>query len=336
MELRKQNILITFTMLSLAAAVMMGFQYVGQYAYLVIEEFLTKNQEAGVLRWLFWLFHSEWTDMIVQYVFLMGAAYIPIYLMICWLPKDTQKPRQLSGKDFFVCTVTAMGLGYVFNLIGTFLNLIISEITGSSFMEMNPVADMMEAITPASVIYACILGPFMEELLCRGFLLKRARLFGDWTAVVYTSVIFGLMHGNIAQFLYATVIGLIFGYVAVKTNSIKYTVLIHIVINTYNMALAWGETVIFDIGFDILNVMYLLAVLLNMAVLIISGVILLLKYGRNWYLQMKYHDQIRTPDGKNIENDSNDLDGVRCLVYMNPGFAVYLILCLVEFLNYLM
>lgn len=198
MELKKRSVLIPFMVLSLAAAVMIGFQYMGGYAYYGIVDYLNMNQEAGGLRWLSWLFHSPWTDMIVQYLFLMGASYVPIYLLICWLPKDTQKSRKLSGKDFIVCVVMFMGLGYAFNLIGTSINMVISTITGASLMDMNPVIDMMDSVTPAMVVYTCVLGPFMEELFCRGFLLKRARVFGDWTAVVFTSVIFGLMHGNIA------------------------------------------------------------------------------------------------------------------------------------------
>ncbi len=338
MEKKKRSVWITFTVLSLAAAVMMGFQYVGVYAYRGIIDFLNKNQEAGGLRWLSWLFHSPWTDMIMQYLFLMGAAYLPIYLMICWLPKDTQKSRKLSGKDFLVSTVMAMGLGYIFNLAGTFINMLISNITGASFMDMNPVADLMESITPAMIIYTCVLGPFMEELLCRGFLLKRARVFGDWTAVVFTAVIFGMMHGNIAQFLYATVIGLILGYVAVKTNGIRYTVLIHVVINTYNMALGWGETLIWETGSDLLLAMYSLAVILNMVVLMVGGVIAMVKYAKIWYRQMVYHNRPQPVWEKdNPDIAERTLEEPVCLtwVYLNPGFLIYGFLCLIEFMHYL-
>ena len=68
------------------------------------------------------------------------------------------------------------------------------------------------------VIYTCLVAPFMEELLFRGVLLRKARRFGDRTAVVFTAVMFGLMHGNLNQFLYAVVIGLVLGYLAVRTN----------------------------------------------------------------------------------------------------------------------
>lgn len=321
MELNKKTILRSFTMLSLAAAVLIGFQYVGQYAYYGILEFVEHNQEAGLCRWLSWLFHSPWTDTLVEYLFLLGAAYVPIYLMICRLPKYEEKTRELSGKDMVVGLVMALGLGYLCNLAGALINAVISLVTGVSFWDMNPVTGMMEEITPSLLLYACIIGPFMEELMCRGFLLKRARVFGDWTAVVFTSIIFGLMHGNIAQFLYATVIGMVLGYIAVKTNSIRYAVLIHVIINSYNMILACAETLLLDRGWDILIILLSAVTLLIMVILIIAGLILAVKYGRIWCRQMKEQNGPPSKD--------------KIFVYWNPGFAVYLLLCLVEFVHYI-
>lgn len=321
MKEKKNSIFLSYTLLSLAAAIVMGFQYVGVFAYNGILEFADRNQEAGVFRWLFWLFNSPWTDTLVQYLFLIGIAYIPAYLLVCLLPRDRQEPRKLSGKDILVSLVMAMGLGYVFNLIGTGINFQIGSLVGKSIDEMNPVTSMMDQFTPSMILYTCIVGPVMEEVLCRGFLLKRARVFGDWTAVVFTAVVFGLMHGNIAQFLYATVLGLIFGYIAVKTNSIRYTVLIHMIINSYNMAFSWGETVLMDAGMDFMLVPYTIAILFNMVVLMVSGLYLAYRYGRIWYRQMKYHDR-------------PELSG-KIFVYLNPGFFVYALLCLMEFMYYI-
>lgn len=321
MEPNKRNIFRSFTILSLAAAVMIGFQYVGQYPYSWILECLDRNQEASVFRWLSWLFHSPWTETLVEYLFLLGLSYIPVYLMICRLPKVQKSSRELSGKDMVIGLVMAMGLGYLCNLAGTVINLLISLVSGTSIWDMNPVTEMLEEITPSLILYACIIGPFMEELLCREFLLKRARVFGDWTAVVFTSVVFGLMHGNIAQFLYATVIGLVLGYITVKTNRIRYAVLIHMVINSYNMLLACVETLCFDRGWDLLILASSAVSLLIMLVLIVLGLILLIQHGKIWYMQMKAHDGPPSKD--------------KVFVYCNPGFAVYLALCLVEFFYYL-
>ena len=186
---------------------------------------------------------------------------------------------------------------------------------------MNPVTEMMLDLSPSMIIYSCILGPFMEEFMFRGMLLKRARLFGDRTAVVFTAVLFGLMHGNISQFLYATAIGLVLGYVAVKTNGIRYTVILHIFVNSYNTILVAVEELIYAIDPVILPVFYSLAILGLMFLLIIGAIIVLIKYGPHWYRQMSAHN------GPWSEN--------RIFVYLNPGFFAYLVICLVEFVSYL-
>lgn len=321
MKEKKSSILLTFTLLSLAAALVVGFQYVGVFLYNGILKTADRNQEAGIFRWLFWLFHSPWTDTLVQYLFLMGIAYIPAYLLICFLPRDRQKPRKPLKKDMLVSLVMAMGLGYVFNMIGNGINILVGSVIGKSLEEMNPVTSMVDQITPSMILYTCIIGPFMEELLCRGFLLKRARVFGDWTAVVFTALIFGLMHGNITQFLYASVLGLIFGYLTVKTNSIRYSVFIHMIINSYNMAFSWGETVLLDAGLEMMLIPYTMVILFNMVVLMAVGLYLAFKYGRIWYRQMKYHNH-------------PEIAGRIC-VYLNPGFVLYGLLCLTEFVYYL-
>ena len=322
MEPNKRNILRSFTILSLAAAVMIGFQYVGQYPYCRILEFLEHNQEVSIYRWLSWLFHSPWTDTLVEYLFLLGITYVPIYFLICRLPKCEKTPRELSGKDLVIGLIMAMGLGYLCNLAGTLINWIVSLISGASIWDMNPVTEMLDEITPSMMLYACIIGPFMEELMCREFLLKRARVFGDWTAVVFTSVVFGLMHGNIAQFLYATTIGLVLGYITVKTNRLRYAVSIHIVINSYNMILASVDTLLFELELELLILALSAVTLIIMVVLIIGGLILAFKYGRIWYQQMKANNGPPSED--------------KIFVYLNPGFFIYLILCLVEFFHYLM
>ena len=320
MELSRRKVIITFTVLGLSASILMGFRYLGGAIYDSVYKFIS-SQEAGGYRWLFWLFQSTWTDVLVQYFFVLGIAHIPAYLVLCWLPKDKTPLMKLSGEDFIVCAVMSLGLGYLLNFAGIFINSYIGQFTGKNPMEMNPVTEMALDFTPSMLMYTCVIGPIMEEVMFRGFLLKRARIFGDRTAVVYTAVMFGLMHGNIAQFLYATAIGLIFGYVAVKTNSIRYTVLLHIAVNTFSTVISFGETLAYAVGGDILSMIYMVGVLFTIFFIVICAVIALLRYGRYWYLQLTYHN------GPPSDN--------KIFVYLNPGFALYVLICAMEFLSYI-
>ena len=202
MEYKRRDYFITFTMLGLSAAALMAYQYAGALLFGLAETW-AKSQETGVFRWFSWLFDSPWTAVLVKYLFVIGGAYPIIALLLCRIPKFKGKLQPLSLAAFLLCLIAAMGTGNVFNLLGNLVNAFFSAFNGRTIEEMNPAAEMMMDMTPSMVIYACFLGPFMEELLFRGMILKRARRFGDRTAVAFTAVLFGLMHGNLLQFFYA-------------------------------------------------------------------------------------------------------------------------------------
>lgn len=68
---------------------------------------------------------------------------------------------------------------------------------------------------------------FVEELLFRGVILQNLLLFGKNGAIIASALLFGVMHQNAGQLLYATVAGLLLGYVYVQTRSFWCCVLIH-------------------------------------------------------------------------------------------------------------
>ncbi|HZL87729.1 MAG TPA: ABC transporter permease subunit/CPBP intramembrane protease [Pirellulaceae bacterium] len=72
-----------------------------------------------------------------------------------------------------------------------------------------------------------------EELAFRGFILSGLRHIGHrWIAIAMTAALFGIAHGLLQQSLSAFVVGLVIGYVAVKTNSIWPAMVFHMVHNS--------------------------------------------------------------------------------------------------------
>lgn len=71
----------------------------------------------------------------------------------------------------------------------------------------------------------------MEELIFRKLIVDRVARFGQGVAIVVSGVMFGLFHGNLSQFMYATVLGMFLAFLYVKTGNIKITIGIHMVIN---------------------------------------------------------------------------------------------------------
>lgn len=81
-----------------------------------------------------------------------------------------------------------------------------------------------------------ILAPLAEEAVFRGAVLRvLLRLFDKkwhWIAIAISAILFGLVHGNVQQFVHATLIGLILGWMYYRTDSILPGVLFHWVNNS--------------------------------------------------------------------------------------------------------
>ena len=154
MELSRRKVIGTFTILGLSSSILMGFDYWSSGFYENVYKFII-SQEAGGFRWLSWLFQSPWTDVLVQYMFVLGVAHIPAYLLLCWLPKDQKPFMKLSVRDFVICAVASLGLGYLMNFAGIFINSFIGTFTGKDLMEMNPITEIAMDFTPSMQLYTC-------------------------------------------------------------------------------------------------------------------------------------------------------------------------------------
>ena len=120
-------------------------------------------------------------------------------------------------------------------------------------------------------LYASIIGPIAEELIWRGFLFRALHKYGKTTAVVVTSVLFGLMHGNIPQTISATMFGLLLGYITAE-YSIKWSMALHIFHNSVLCSIQ-----LFMSNADVFTALYLLVLL----VFAIIGVVLVICKRKN-------------------------------------------------------
>ena len=80
-------------------------------------------------------------------------------------------------------------------------------------------------------ISTAILPGILEEFVFRGLMLTNLAPYGRGTAILGSALLFGLMHMNPQQFFYTTMMGIILGYVYVRTRSIWVCIAIHILNN---------------------------------------------------------------------------------------------------------
>ncbi len=87
------------------------------------------------------------------------------------------------------------------------------------------------------VFGVCLLSPVCEEVVCRGVVLNAARRAGapPIVAIIAQAALFGILHATAFQTLYAFFVGLILGWICLKTRSIIPTILVHVVNNVVGM-----------------------------------------------------------------------------------------------------
>lgn len=90
-----------------------------------------------------------------------------------------------------------------------------------------------------NLISTAVFPALLEEMTMRGYILGALRPYGDRLAVTISAVVFGLIHGNVLQFPFAMILGMVLGWLTVKTNSIWPAVLLHFANNTMSVVLSW-------------------------------------------------------------------------------------------------
>lgn len=86
-------------------------------------------------------------------------------------------------------------------------------------------------ITVLYLVRHAVFPAFFEEFLFRGIVLQSLRRFGDGFAITASAVLFGMFHGNLEQIPFAFFVGLVLGYMLVKTNNIWLCSSIHFLNN---------------------------------------------------------------------------------------------------------
>jgi hypothetical protein len=119
---------------------------------------------------------------------------------------------------------------YIGSLIGNGLMQIMSNLMDYDYA--NPVNDIIKNSPTWMVFFAtCICAPFGEELIFRKLLLDRTRGYGETASILLSGLLFGLFHGNLFQFFYAFILGMILAYIYLRSGKYLWCVAMHAVIN---------------------------------------------------------------------------------------------------------
>ena len=270
-----------------------------------------------------------------------AAIILPLTLLVAkrfGSPCRPEEHRMNIGRiilAYFCCETLAVGG----NMIGITFNGILSRIVGfdTSFKQLEQ--SLMGDAGIVFMLCAVLIAPLTEEVVFRKILIDNTRKYGDFTAIILSGAMFGLMHANFTQFFYTMALGCFLAFIYVKTGRVRYTITLHVMMNTvgtiaplllrnyYSGLTEWTEALqkallesnIAEVLHLILK-MYPLLIYSGITwIFVITGLVLLLVYRKHFRLNPPIKP---IPKNRRLQT-----------VCLNPGFLLFFAYCMYRFVR---
>ena len=177
-------------------------------------------------------------------VFKIGKTKIGEFINLKKPEKQTALPLYLLGVSF--CSIANILISYaskIFERAGINYEVDFGENPKGFFGFM------------LSFLATAVVPMLAEEFAFRGVVLGSLRKFGDGFALVSSSILFGIIHGNFQQMPFAFLVGLVLGFTAIKSGSLWIPMAVHF---TNNFVSLFFEYVFANSQAEIQNVCYMI------------------------------------------------------------------------------
>ncbi len=128
-----------------------------------------------------------------------------------------------------------------------------------------------------ALVILCALPAVAEELLVRGVFLTAYEKFGGAVSLLLSALVFALMHLHIMQLLHQFVVGLVLGYIVLRTQKLILAIIIHFINNVVALFLPLLIPSVNNITFSATTVVILLAVMVIGLALGLASIYVLLR-----------------------------------------------------------
>lgn len=176
------------------------------------------------------------------YVTLIGDLTAAIILYLFYRKDQMHRKEGFSGKGkAFVWAPPVIWFSVIILAIATgqFLNDLINGLhLNDLFTGYSEVSEQAFSGQPVGlmILVVGIIGPICEELMFRGIVFNRLK---DWVkpqaAIAISALLFGIYHGNVVQFFYATCMGVMLAIIYDKTGTLWISIVAHIAANLWSL-----------------------------------------------------------------------------------------------------
>lgn len=176
--------------------------------------------------------YSALTAIILSCICMYGIGMPVFRLCLGKAKSDPPTKGRISPATICILFLIAYSMMYIGNILGTVGTAVLERLTGTTFTATT--IDLIEEMPLYAVLgFAVLLGPLVEELMFRKLILDRAYAYGEKISIVFSALLFAFFHMSIQQFFYAFLIGLVLGYLYVRTRSLGACWLLHALLNFF-------------------------------------------------------------------------------------------------------
>ncbi len=189
-----------------------------------------------------------------------SALFVAIlfYFIVYRKNKAEGKKNELKSKlfnrygiSFVACIIVAVLASVVL-----LQNLAVAIMPNMGEAISNAMSAVLGTNEILGIILAVVLAPIAEEMLVRGIIMKRAKKsFGMVGCIIITTFAFALLHGNPIQGMYVIPMGIFWGYLCYKYDSVIPGIICHFLHNLLVMFLPTSKigipvwAIIFSVAF---------------------------------------------------------------------------------------
>ncbi len=172
-----------------------------------------------------------------QFVSLYLPIYgigLPVFLLTVGKREQTaiREMHSLRPRRFLLLIPACFFVMYLGNLAGLFLQYVLHVYGFGSLRLLEASSRGGEANPILQALTVAVAAPVMEEFVFRRCTLDRLLPYGEKAALLVSALLFALFHTAVNQVCYAFLLGLVFGWVYIKTGKLRYSVILHTLINT--------------------------------------------------------------------------------------------------------
>ncbi len=205
-----------------------------------------------------WLFPEVTSAGFLYYLQLALLSFVSVYLPAYLYLRD-EKRKYFSdcfegvkpSKALLLC----VGIGLAGQYTGVLANMPVNILFYFLGIEITPKVPEISTLSSylGGVVTMCVLPAVFEEVMFRGVVLNYFRQFGKKSAIIFSSLLFAIMHFDFSNFLATFVLGIVLAVLVCRSNRIVYSMIAHFTVNfvsvtsTYIMSTSLGADFLLDI-----------------------------------------------------------------------------------------